>query len=97
MNWRGFGKKRSWPISRYCHGIRFEGLRKTTKALIRLYGVPAEIRKLYLPNTDKREPTRSGFVGKNQSPIEPTSLGLEIKMFKDVYKQLVVSYNLSPM
>jgi hypothetical protein len=33
MNGKGFGRKWSWPNSRYCAGIHLEGLRKTTKNL----------------------------------------------------------------
>jgi hypothetical protein len=33
MNWKGFVRKQSWPNLRYYLGIRFEGLRKTTKNL----------------------------------------------------------------
>jgi hypothetical protein len=35
MNGRGLGSKRSWPDLRYYAGIRLEGLRKSTKNLIR--------------------------------------------------------------
>jgi len=38
MNWKVFGRKRSWPILRYYPGIRLEGLRKTTKTSIRIAG-----------------------------------------------------------
>jgi hypothetical protein len=31
MNWKGCGRKRSWPNLRYYTGICLEGLRKTTK------------------------------------------------------------------
>jgi hypothetical protein len=31
INWKGGGRKRSWPISRYCPRILLEGLKKTTK------------------------------------------------------------------
>jgi hypothetical protein len=34
MNWKGFGRKRSWHNLRYCLGIGLEGLRKITKTLI---------------------------------------------------------------
>jgi hypothetical protein len=33
MNWKGCGRKRSWPNLRYYPGICLEGLRKTTKNL----------------------------------------------------------------
>jgi hypothetical protein len=33
MTWEGFSRKRSWPILRYCPGIRLQGLRKTMKDL----------------------------------------------------------------
>jgi hypothetical protein len=33
MNWKGCGKKRSWPNLRYYPSICLEGLRKTTKNL----------------------------------------------------------------
>jgi hypothetical protein len=51
MNWKGFGKKRSWPILRPYPGIRIEGLRKTTKASIRTVDLWAEILIRDLPNT----------------------------------------------
>jgi hypothetical protein len=35
MDWKGFGRKRSWPNSRYYPGICLEGVRKTTKTSIR--------------------------------------------------------------
>jgi hypothetical protein len=38
MNWKGFVTKRSWPNFRYYLGISLEGLRKTTKTLIRIAG-----------------------------------------------------------
>jgi hypothetical protein len=31
MNWKGCGRKRSWPYSRCYPGIYLEGLLKTTK------------------------------------------------------------------
>jgi hypothetical protein len=33
MNWKGCGRKRSWPNFRYYPGIFLEGLKKTTKNL----------------------------------------------------------------
>jgi hypothetical protein len=33
MKWKGFGRKRPWPILRYCPSIHLEGLRKTMKTL----------------------------------------------------------------
>jgi hypothetical protein len=33
MNWKGCGRKRSWPDVRYFPGICLEGVRKTTKYL----------------------------------------------------------------
>jgi hypothetical protein len=33
MNWKGCGRKRSWPNLRYYPGTRLEGVRKTTKSL----------------------------------------------------------------
>jgi hypothetical protein len=33
MNWKGCGRKRSWPNLRYYPGICLEGLTKTTKNL----------------------------------------------------------------
>jgi hypothetical protein len=38
MIWKGFGRKRSWPILRYYPGIRLDGLRKPTKKTIRIAG-----------------------------------------------------------
>jgi hypothetical protein len=32
MNWKGYGKKQSWPNLGYYPGICLEGLRKTTKS-----------------------------------------------------------------
>jgi hypothetical protein len=38
INWKGFGRKRSWPVLRYYPGIRLEGPRKTSKPSIRIAG-----------------------------------------------------------
>jgi hypothetical protein len=40
MNWKGFGRMRSWPNLRYYPRIRLEGQRKTTKTLIQVSRSP---------------------------------------------------------
>jgi hypothetical protein len=39
INWKGYGSKWSWRISRYCPSIHLEGLKQTTKKLVRVAGV----------------------------------------------------------
>jgi hypothetical protein len=41
MNWREFGRKRSWHNSRYCPGIYLELLRHITKTSVRIVYIPA--------------------------------------------------------
>jgi hypothetical protein len=43
MNWRGFGRKQSWPNIRYYPDIRLEGLRKNQENSVRIAGTLAEI------------------------------------------------------
>jgi hypothetical protein len=38
MNWKGFGRKRSWPNFKVLSRNSLEGLRKTVKILIRIAG-----------------------------------------------------------
>jgi hypothetical protein len=40
VNWKGCGRKRSWPNSRYYPGIWLEGLRKIS---VRIAGLQADI------------------------------------------------------
>jgi hypothetical protein len=47
-------RKRSWPKLRYCVRICLQGLRKTTKATIRVAGFPAENRIRRLPSTSQK-------------------------------------------
>jgi hypothetical protein len=42
MNWKGYGRKRSWTNLRYYHSICLEKLTKTMKDL-RIAGMQAEI------------------------------------------------------
>jgi hypothetical protein len=42
MNWKGCGKKWSWPNLRHYPAICLEGLRKTTKNFVRIAGLQAE-------------------------------------------------------
>jgi hypothetical protein len=42
-NWKGFGRKWSWPNLRYYPGIHLEGLRKTTENSVRIASLQAEI------------------------------------------------------
>jgi hypothetical protein len=51
MSGKGYGRKRSWPKSRYYPGICKEGLKKTTNSSVRVAGLLAEIGNLNLPNT----------------------------------------------
>jgi hypothetical protein len=51
VNWKWFGRKRSWPNTMYYPGIRLEGLRTTTKTSVRIAGLRTEIWTLDLPNT----------------------------------------------
>jgi hypothetical protein len=51
MNWKGCGRKRSWPILMYYLGICLEGLRKTTKLSVGIAGLLAENLTQSLPNT----------------------------------------------
>jgi hypothetical protein len=50
MNWRGCGKKWSWPNLRYHPDTYLEGLRKITKTSVRVVGFRAEICSVDLPN-----------------------------------------------
>jgi hypothetical protein len=43
MNWKGYGRKRSWPNLRQYPGIFLEGLREITKNSVRIGGLQAEI------------------------------------------------------
>jgi hypothetical protein len=43
MNWKLFGKKRTWPNFRFYYGSWLEGLRNTTKTSVRIAGLRAEI------------------------------------------------------
>jgi hypothetical protein len=43
MNWKGFGRNRSWPNLRRYSGIRLEGLRKIMKTIVRISDLRAEI------------------------------------------------------
>jgi hypothetical protein len=42
MNWKGSGRKRSWPNLRYYHGIFLEGQNKTTQ-IVRIAGLRVDI------------------------------------------------------
>jgi hypothetical protein len=53
MNWKGHGRKRSWPNLWYYLGICLEELRKSTKASARIAGLRAEILNYDLPNTNQ--------------------------------------------
>jgi hypothetical protein len=54
MNSRGCGRKRSFPNLRFYPGICLEGLRKTTKASVRIAGLRAEVWAQDLPNRKKK-------------------------------------------
>lgn len=43
MNWKGSGRKQSWPNLRYYPGICLEELRKITRTWVRIVGVTADI------------------------------------------------------
>jgi hypothetical protein len=43
VNWKIFGRKRSWSNLRHYPSIRLEGLRKTTNTSVKIAGLPAEI------------------------------------------------------
>jgi hypothetical protein len=43
MNWKGYGRKWSWPNLRYYPGIFLEGLWKTTKISGRIAGLWREV------------------------------------------------------
>jgi hypothetical protein len=43
MNWKGYGRKQSWPNLRYFPNIFLEGLRKLQKTSVRIAGLWAEI------------------------------------------------------
>jgi hypothetical protein len=49
MNWKGYGRKQSWPNLRYYPGICLEGLTKTTKTSVRIAGLQNKIRTQDLP------------------------------------------------
>jgi hypothetical protein len=49
VEWRDY--QRPWPNLRYYHVICFEELKKTTKTLVRVDGLRAEILTQDLPNT----------------------------------------------
>jgi hypothetical protein len=46
MNWKGCGRKRSWPNFRYDLGIHLDRLRKTTKSLSQCSRYPDQTRNL---------------------------------------------------
>jgi hypothetical protein len=50
MNWKGCGRKQSWPDLRYYPGICLEGLRKSSKTPVRIADFWAKIWILDLPN-----------------------------------------------
>jgi hypothetical protein len=55
MNWKGFGRKHSWPNLRYYPGIFLEELRKAMfKTLVRIAGVLAEIEDGNLLNRSQK-------------------------------------------
>jgi hypothetical protein len=43
MNWKGCGRKRTWPNFKVLPGILLEGLRITIKTSVRIAGLRAEI------------------------------------------------------
>jgi hypothetical protein len=51
MNRNGCGRKRSWSNLRRYPGINWEGLRKTTKYLVSIADLQAEISTQGVPNT----------------------------------------------
>jgi hypothetical protein len=44
MNWKGYGRKQSWPNLRYYPEICLEGLRETMKTSLRTANLWAEVR-----------------------------------------------------
>jgi hypothetical protein len=50
MNWKGCGRKRSWPSATYCAGIRLEELTKPWKPSVKTVDIPTENQTVHLPN-----------------------------------------------
>lgn len=54
MDWKGYGSVGPWPDLTYCPGIAVGRMTKATKKLMKMVGIPSEIRTGHLPNTSEK-------------------------------------------